>query len=196
MFSGIIEAVGIIEKVAPVDGGVRIAISCGRLDLSDVNVGDSIAVDGVCLTVVEKNARGFGADVSRETLRLTAGLDREKGEVNLEKALKLSGRINGHLVSGHVDGVGEVTEFRPAGASYTLAVRAPDELGRYIARKGSIAVNGVSLTVNEIQGADFSVNLIPHTLAATTFKHLHKGARVNLEVDMVARYLEKLMAGG
>ncbi|HLQ02818.1 MAG TPA: riboflavin synthase [Burkholderiales bacterium] len=192
MFTGIIAAVGKISRVESGRGGLRLAIDAGELGLSDVAVGDSIAVNGVCLTVVKGGKKSFGVDVSRETLRCTAGLDKP-GEVNLEKALRLSDRLDGHLVSGHVDGVGKVTRFEPAGSSRLLRVRTPAGLARYIARKGSIAVHGVSLTVNAVRGAEFEVNLIPHTLAATTLRHLRVGDRVNLEVDPLARYAERLL---
>ena len=192
MFTGIIAAVGKISRVESRKGGLRLAIDAGALGLRDVAVGDSIAVNGACLTVVARGKKSFGVDVSRETLRCTAGLDRAV-EVNLEKALALSDRLEGHLVLGHVDGVGKVTRFEPAGVSRVLRVRAPAGLARYIARKGSIAVHGVSLTVNAVRGAEFDVNLIPHTLAATTLKHLRSGDRVNLEVDPLARYAERLL---
>ncbi|HEY6241945.1 MAG TPA: riboflavin synthase [Burkholderiales bacterium] len=192
MFTGIIAAVGKISRVESAKGGLRLAIDAGKLGLSDVKVGDSIAVNGVCLTVVKRGKKSFIVDVSRETLRCTIGLQ-QPGEVNLEKALRLSDRLDGHFVFGHVDGVGRVTRFEPAGTSRLLRVRAPAGLARYIARKGSIAVHGVSLTVNAVRGAEFEVNLIPHTLAATTFRHLLKGDRVNLEVDPLARYAERLL---
>ena len=160
--------------------------------MDDVAIGDSIAVNGVCLTVIAKTTSGFDADVSAETLRCTAGLDAQ-GEVNLEKSLRLADRIGGHLVSGHVDGVGEVLAFQSLGDNTLLRVRAPQELGRYIARKGSITVQGVSLTVNAVNGPEFEVNLIPHTVAATTLKHLKAGSRVNLEVDLIARYVERML---
>jgi len=192
MFTGIIAAVGKISRVEPAKGGLRLAIDAGALGLSDVSVGNSIAVDGVCLTVVKRGKKSFGVDVSRETLRCTAGLDRA-GEVNLEKALALSDRLDGHLVLGHVDGVGKVVRFQAVGKSRLLRVRTPAALARYIARKGSIAVHGVSLTVNAVRGAEFEVNLIPHTLAATTLRHLRVGDRVNLEVDPLARYAERLL---
>ena len=192
MFTGIIAAVGKISRVESAKGGMRFVIDAGDLRLSDIKVGDSIAVNGVCLTVVKRGKKSFGVDVSSETLRCTAGLDRAR-EVNLEKSLRLSDRLDGHLVLGHVDGVGKVTRFAPAGASRVLRVRAPAGLARYIARKGSIAVQGVSLTVNAVRGAEFEVNLIPHTLAVTTLKHLRSGDRVNLEVDPLARYAERLL---
>jgi riboflavin synthase len=192
MFSGIIAAVGKVSRIEKRKGGLRLAIEAGALGLGDVSVGDSIAVNGVCLTVVKRVKQAFEVEVSRETLACTVGLNL-MGEVNLEKALRLSDRLDGHLVLGHVDGVGTVTGFEPAGASRRLRVRAPAGLARYIARKGSIAVEGVSLTVNAVKGAEFEVNLIPYTLAATTFKHLRTGGRVNLEVDPLARYAERLL---
>ena len=181
MFTGIVQAVGAIVRTGPLE------IDCGSLDLSDVRVGDSICVQGVCLTATALAARGFMADVSAETLRLTAGLERP-GPVNLEKSLALSDRLGGHLVSGHVDGVGEVTR-RQGGV---VAFRAPPDLARFIAKKGSICVDGVSLTVNEVDGAVFEVNLIPHTLEVTTLGSLARGSRLNLEIDLLARYVERL----
>ncbi len=163
-----------------------------RLGMDDVEIGDSIAVNGVCLTVVSKTTAGFAADVSAETLRCTVGLD-APGEVNLEKSLRLADRLGGHIVSGHVDGVGEVVVFKSVGESTLLRVRAPEELARYIARKGSVTVHGVSLTVNQVDGPEFDINLIPHTLASTTLKHLKPGAKVNIEVDMLARYVERIL---
>lgn len=185
MFTGIVQAVGRIVRVQPLE------IECGGLELSGVAVGDSICVQGVCLTVTGRSARGFTADVSSETLRVTAGLDRP-GPVNLEKSLALGERLGGHLVSGHVDGVGEVLR-RDDGV---FAFRAPQELSRYIARKGSITIDGVSLTVNRVEGAIFEVFLIPHTLEMTTLSRLAPGTRVNLEVDLIARYVERLLTGG
>jgi riboflavin synthase len=192
MFTGIIEAVGQIKQVEQRDKGVRLTIASERLDFSDVAVGDSIAANGVCLTVIALAGNAYTVDVSQESLSCTVGLS-EPGEVNLEKAMRLSDRLGGHLVSGHVDGVGEVVKFEPVGESYLLQIRAPRELARYIAAKGSIAINGVSLTVNEIRDGVFSINLIPHTLEVTTLKHLQPGARVNLEVDMLARYVDRLL---
>jgi riboflavin synthase len=191
MFSGIIAAVGRISKVEKRANGVRLAVSAARLGMDDVAVGDSIAVNGVCLTVVVKSPASFEVDVSDESLSCTVGLH-APGEVNLEKALRLSDRLGGHLVSGHVDGVGEVIGMRPLGDNFTLSVRAPAELARYIAKKGSIAVQGVSLTVNDVKGAEFEMNLIPHTVAATTLRLLKPGSRVNLEVDLIARYVERI----
>ena len=181
MFTGIVQAVGNIVRLQPLE------VDCGALDLSDVAIGDSICVQGVCLTVTALTGRGFTADVSAETLRVSAGLDRQ-GAVNLEKSLALHDRLGGHLVAGHVDGVGEVTRFENG----LLEVRAPEELARYIARKGSICVDGVSLTVNRVQGSVFEAFLIPHTLQVTTLSRLRRGARVNLEVDLIARYVERL----
>jgi riboflavin synthase len=192
MFSGIIAAVGRIDRIERSKGGLRLAIGAGKLGLRDVAIGDSITVNGACLTVVKRGKKGFSVDVSRETLRVTAGLDRE-GEVNLEKALRLSDKLDGHLVLGHVDGIGKVTDVERLGGNRRLKVRAPEGLARYIARKGSIAVDGVSLTVNAVRGAEFEVNLIAHTLAVTTLKDLRAGDRVNLEVDPIARYAERLL---
>ena len=192
MFSGIIQALGKISRIEKREGGVRLAVHAVRLGMDDVAIGDSIAVNGVCLTVVTKTTSGFEADVSAETLRCTVGID-AIGEVNLEKALRLADRLGGHLVSGHVDGAGEVMVFRSLGESILLRVRAPDDLARYIARKGSITIQGVSLTVNAVNGSEFEVNLIPHTVAITTLKLLKVGSRVNLEVDLIARYVERML---
>jgi riboflavin synthase len=191
MFTGIIQAVGRIAKIAPQGGDVRLAIDCGALDMADVRQGDSIAVNGVCLTVVEQDARSFQVHVSAETLRCTVGLD-APGEVNLEKALRLADRLGGHLVSGHVDGVGEVLRFDAVGDCMLLAIRSPHALARYIAVKGSITVNGVSLTVNTVERDDFTINLIPHTLEVTMLRQLKPGGRVNLEVDLIARYVDRM----
>lgn len=192
MFTGIIEAVGRITRVEPRDQGVRLTIASDKLDFSDVAIGDSIAANGVCLTVTALGGKAYTVDVSQETLSCTVGLD-APGEVNLEKAMRMSDRLGGHLVSGHVDGVGEVAKFEPVGESHLLQIRAPRELARYIAAKGSMTVNGVSLTVNDICDNVFSINLIPHTLEVTTLKHLKPGSRVNLEVDMLARYVDRLL---
>lgn len=193
MFTGIVAGIGRITSVAPRDRGARLTIDAGGLDLADVGLGDSIAVNGVCLTVIAKSGNAFDVDVSQETIDCTVGLG-EPGEVNLEKALTLADRLGGHLVTGHVDGVGTVVRFEPVGESYLLTIRAPADLAKYIARKGSITVQGTSLTVNRVAGADFDINLIPHTLEVTTLKRLAPGARVNLEVDLVARYVERLLA--
>ena len=195
MFTGIVTSIGNITKAAPRDQGLRLTIDAGMLDLSDVAVGDSIAVNGVCLTVIALHDDRFEADVSQETINCTVGLD-GPNEVNLEKSLRLSDRLGGHLMSGHVDGVGEVLRFEAAGESFLLVIRAPQELAKYIARKGSITVNGVSLTVNRVDGADFEINLIPHTITVTNLKSLKAGSRVNLEIDLVARYIERLQHYG
>jgi riboflavin synthase len=195
MFTGIVAAIGRIGQVEPRPKGLRLSIDAGALDTSDVAIGDSIAVNGCCLTVVALAGRRFDVDVSQETIDCTVGLG-APGEVNLEKSLRLADRLGGHLVSGHVDGVGEVLAFEPVGGSHRLVVRAPAELAKYIARKGSVAVQGVSLTVNRVDGREFEINLIPHTLAVTILKHLTPGARVNLEVDLLARYAERLLAAG
>ncbi len=195
MFTGIVTSIGKIDKVVPRDGGLRLTIDAGMLDLSDVAVGESIAVNGVCLTVIAAHGDRFDVDVSQETINCTVGLD-AANEVNLEKSLRLSDRLGGHLMSGHVDGVGEVTRFEPAGESFILVIRAPQDLAKYIARKGSITVNGVSLTVNRVEGTDFEINLIPHTMAVTNLKHFKPGSRVNLEVDLIARYIERLQHYG
>jgi riboflavin synthase len=193
MFSGIIADVGTITRAEDRDGGLRLSVETHALGMDDVQLGDSIAVNGVCLTVVKKEGDVFTVDVSRETLNCTIGLEAQGAHVNLEKALRLADRLGGHLVSGHVDGVGEVLSFTDLEESWTLTVRAPQALAKYIAVKGSITINGVSLTVNEVQGTVFNVNLIPHTLLMTTFKELHAGAKVNLEIDLIARYVERMM---
>ena len=193
MFSGIIADVGNITRAEGRSGGLRLSVATHALGMDDVQLGDSIAVNGVCLTVVEKNGNAFTVDVSRETLNCTVGLERQGARVNLEKALRLADRLGGHLVSGHVDGVGEVAAFTDLGESWKLSVRAPQALAKYIAVKGSITINGVSLTVNEVDGAVFSVNLIPHTLAVTTLNELHAGVKVNLEIDLIARYVERML---
>jgi riboflavin synthase len=182
MFTGIVQGVGKILRTNPLE------IDCAGLDLADVAVGDSICVQGVCLTVTATRPRGFTADVSQETLRVTTGLDRP-GPVNLEKSLALGGKLGGHLVTGHVDGVGEVRSRNGP----VFALRAPQPLARYIAAKGSICVDGVSLTVNRVDGESFEVNLIPHTLEVTTLSRLAPGVRVNLEVDLIARYVERML---
>ena len=194
MFSGIVAAVGRITQLTPREVGYRLHVDAGRLAIDDVTLGDSIAHNGVCLTVVGKEGNNsFMVDVSPETLSCTVGLD-APGPVNLEKALRLNDVIGGHLVSGHVDGVGEVLRFDPVGDNRLLEIRAPHALSKYIARKGSITIDGCSLTTNEVRGDDFTINLIPHTLAVTTLKHLQPGSKVNLEVDLIARYTERMLA--
>ncbi|MCC6193803.1 MAG: riboflavin synthase [Burkholderiales bacterium] len=197
MFTGIVQRVGRIVVVTPCGDGARLAIDTGVPSLPGVAIGDSVAVAGCCLTVGAIEGATLTFDASAETLRVTHGLTRP-GDVNLELALRLSDRLGGHLMTGHVDGVGTVREFAPADAngSVRLAIEAPAALARFIAAKGSIAVDGVSLTVNEVGGANFAVNLIPHTLAATTLKALAPGARVNLEIDLVARYVARLSEAG
>ena len=201
MFTGIIMGVGKILSVTPKsespDAGVRLHIDAGNLPIEDVNQGDSIALNGACMTVAEKTPNGFVVDVSRESLNRTAGLD-APGEINLEKALAIGERLGGHLVAGHVDGVGEVYRFSPVGESQELVINAPLEMAKYFAYKGSVAVNGVSLTVNRVEdtpdGCRFFINLIPHTLAVTTLKNLVPGKKVNLEVDLIARYVERMLS--
>jgi riboflavin synthase len=199
MFSGIIADVGQIAEATDRDGGLRLAISTSALNLDDVHTGDSIAVNGVCLTVIEHTTDRFIVDVSRETLNCTEGLEAIGEPVNLEKALRLADRLGGHLVSGHVDGVGEVAGFSDLGESWKLDIRAPQALAKYIAIKGSITINGVSLTVNQVRDdptgvCEFSLNLIPHTLAMTNLNNLMAGSRVNLEVDLIARYVERMLS--
>jgi riboflavin synthase len=192
MFTGLVGAVGRITRIEPRPKGLKLVIDAGSLGLSDVAIGDSIAVNGCCLTAIDLSGHTFAAEVSQETINCTVGLG-ASGEVNLEKSLTLADRLGGHLVTGHVDGVGAVIRFESVGESYLLAIRVPSELAKYIARKGSIAVNGVSLTVNRVEGAQFEVNLIPHTLSVTTLKDLRVGGRVNLEVDLIARYVERML---
>jgi riboflavin synthase len=196
MFSGIIADIGSIKQATDREGGLRLVIATGALDLSDVHAGDSIAVNGICLTVVEHTSDSFTVDVSRETLNCTEGLEAIGEPVNLEKALRLSDRLGGHLVSGHVDGVGEVIGFADLGESWRLDVITPQTLAKYIAVKGSVTINGVSLTVNQVSGDKLSVNLIPHTVAMTNLKSLRAGSRVNLEIDLIARYVERMMHTG
>ncbi|MGQ5523294.1 riboflavin synthase [Chitinimonas sp. PSY-7] len=198
MFTGIIEATGKIATVQPLEGeGLRVMIVSEHLDMSDVKIGDSIAVNGACMTVVAKTAHSFKYDISAESLRCTFGLEDPGREMNLEKALRFGDRLDGHLVSGHIDGTGEVMKFVEVGESWQLVVQAPKNLSRYIAIKGSIVINGVSLTTNNLKDMPdrciLSVNLIPHTVEVTNLKHLKVGERVNLEVDMIARYLERML---
>ncbi|MEN0106294.1 MAG: riboflavin synthase [Pseudomonas sp.] len=196
MFTGIIEALGTIRALSPKGGDVRVYVETGKLDLSDVKLGDSIAVNGVCLTAVELPGDGFWADVSRETLACSAFIDLKTGsKVNLEKALTPSSRLGGHLVSGHVDGVGEVIAREDNARAVQFRIRAPRELAKYIALKGSITVDGTSLTVNGVNGAEFELTIVPHTLGETIMADYRPGRQVNLEVDLLARYLERLLLG-
>ncbi|WP_316365063.1 riboflavin synthase [Candidatus Thiodiazotropha sp. CDECU1] len=196
MFTGIIQAVGSIAGIEPRQGDLRLTIGAGQLDMSNVVLGDSIATNGICLTVIDLSGEGFSADVSRETLSLTTLEKLRPGSpVNLEKALTLSTPLGGHLVSGHVDGVGRVAERRDDARSIRFRIEAPAALARYIAPKGSICVDGVSLTVNGVDGACFDLNIVPHTLQQTIMENYRVGSEVNLEVDLVARYLERLMLG-
>jgi len=195
MFTGIVQAVGRIESVTPLGEGVRLTVDVGALERGGIGLGDSICVQGACLTVVAINGARLAFDVSRETLACTVGLD-VPGPVNLETSLALGDPLGGHLVTGHVDGLGEVVAFEPAGESKRLRLRVPAELARYVARKGSISVDGVSLTVNRVEADLFEVNLIPHTLAVTTLARLAPGAKVNLEVDLIARYVERMLNPG
>ena len=192
MFAGIVTGIGRIVSAKPRGDGVRLVIDAPGFGLDDVKLGDSIALSGICHTVVAKQGDTMAFDTSRATLDVTTGLE-EGREVNLEKSLRLGDRIDGHLVSGHVDGVGHVIALEELGGSARLVIQAPAALSRYIARKGSVAIDGVSLTVNRVEGERFEVNLIPHTREVTTLKHLAPRARVNLEVDMIARYVERML---
>jgi riboflavin synthase len=200
MFTGIVAAVGRIEAVESLgaDAGLRLTVDAGALDLSDVAIGDSIAIQGACMTAIVVEGSRFKVEVSRESLDKTTGLG-APGEVNLEKALRLADRLGGHLVSGHVDGLGEVVHFAPVGESWRLDIRVPAQISKYLAYKGSVTINGTSLTVNSVNDLPegpcvISINLIPHTIQATTLKHLKPGAHVNLEIDLIARYVERMLA--
>jgi len=198
MFTGIIEATGLIEQADVTPENTRLVIKAPKLGLHNVAIGDSIAVSGCCLTVVAKSPETFSVDVSNETLSLTTGLA-EGLEVNLEKSLRFGDRLGGHLVSGHIDGVGLVTAMEDLGASWRLEIEAPKEFARFVARKGSITVNGVSLTVNSVSdaasgAATFEINIIPHTHQVTTIRNLRKSGKVNLEIDLLARYVERMMS--
>jgi len=196
MFTGIIETMGTVAALQPRNGDLRVRIATTTLPLADVRIGDSIATNGVCLTVVELPGDGYWADVSRETLAFTTiGEWRVGAAVNLEKALMAASRLGGHIVSGHVDGVGEVVSRREDARSIRLTVRAPAELAKYIAHKGSICVDGISLTVNAVSGTDFELNIVPHTAQVTVIGGYRVGTRINLEVDVIARYLERLLMG-
>jgi riboflavin synthase len=195
MFTGIIQAVGHIERSTPIADDIKLTINAGALGLDDVKIGDSIAVNGICLTATHLTPTHFEAHVSKATLAVTVGLNHDitaKNSVNLEKALCLHDRLGGHLVSGHVDGVGEVTQFEAVGDCWLLSIRAPRAISKYIAKKGSVAVNGVSLTVNAVSLNNFDMNIIPHTLQNTSFGELKLGSLVNLEVDQIARYVERM----
>jgi len=193
MFTGIIEATGRIARIEPRGGDVRLVVKAGSLGLDDVAIGDSISVSGVCLTAIALDGDTFAADVSNETLSVTSfGALAVGAAVNLEKAMRLSDRLGGHLVSGHVDGVGRVVSVEPDARSQRWTFELPAELARYVASKGSIAIDGVSLTVNEVDDRRFGVNLIPHTVEVTTFRDRRAGDSVNIEVDLVARYVERL----
>jgi riboflavin synthase len=191
MFTGIIQAVGHIDAITALGEDLKLSIHANNFGLDHVQVGDSIAVNGVCLTVTRLDNTHFDVHVSKETLKVTAGLAC-KNAVNLEKALRLKDRLGGHLVSGHVDGVGEVMQYSNIGDCWLLAVRAPHAISKYIAKKGSICIDGVSLTVNTIEQDTFSMNIIPHTLENTTLKYLNKGSLINIEVDQIARYVERM----
>jgi len=194
MFTGIIEAVGKIQAIKPLGGDMRLSIATAELDMGDVQPGDSIAVNGVCLTAIEFDGHSFAADVSNETLSLTSlKLLKTGSAVNLEKALTPTTRLGGHLVSGHVDGLGELLEMTGDARSIQLRIRAPQNLKRYIAVKGSICVDGVSLTVNDVDDDVFSLNIVPHTQQRTIIQYYSVGQAVNLEVDLIARYLERLL---
>jgi riboflavin synthase len=192
MFTGIVTGLGQISEIVRNEKGIRATISCHGFSLEDVAIGDSIACSGACLTVIEKSNESFAVDISQETLRCTTGLDQVGAELNLEKALRLSDRLGGHIVSGHIDGVGEVISFTSVGESWELRVRVPTDLEKFVAAKGSITIDGVSLTVNSIEQRIFSINIIPHTFASTSFKRLTTGAKVNIEVDLIARHLAQL----
>lgn len=191
MFTGIIQSIGQIDAIQTLSGDIQISVNVGQLNLTDIKEGDSIAVNGVCLTAVHINQPYFKADVSKETLSVTVGLAK-KGPVNLEKALRLDDRLGGHLVSGHVDGVGEVVKFEPVNDCWLLAIKAPHSISKYIAYKGSISVDGVSLTINSIEKDVFTINIIPHTLEKTTLGALKVGCYVNLETDQIARYVDRM----
>ncbi|GAA5443322.1 riboflavin synthase [Microbulbifer sp. NBRC 101763] len=196
MFTGIIEAVGEIAELQPQGGDLRVRVRSGKLDLTDVGLGDSIATNGVCLTVVDLPGDGYWADVSAETLDVTSVSSWKKGDrANLEKALTPQTRLGGHIVSGHVDGIGEVVWRKSEARAERFRLRAPENLARYIAHKGSITVDGTSLTVNAVDGAEFELTIVPHTLQETIMGSYSAGTRVNLEVDLIARYLERLLLG-
>jgi riboflavin synthase len=196
MFTGIISAIGEIVSLEPRGGDVRLTINTGNLALGDVHLGDSIACNGACLTAVQLTGHGFVADVSVETLSLTTvGNWKTGSRINLEKAMQASDRFGGHIVSGHVDGIGEVVSLHEDARSWRFRIRAPRGLAKYIAHKGSITVDGTSLTINKVDGAEFELNIVPHTMTHTVMSDYRVGTKVNLEVDLVARYLERLLLG-
>lgn len=201
MFTGIVRAVGEIVAIQPLkendqQAGVRVTVDAADLDLSQVQIGDSIAIQGACMTVLSHEAGRFEVDISQESLMRTTGLDK-LGPVNLEPAMRLGETLDGHMVLGHVDGVGRIVAFQPVGESYLLQVLAPEHCAKYLAFKGSVTINGVSLTINEVldgpEGCTISINLIPHTVAVTTFRHAQVGDYVNIEVDAIARYVERML---
>jgi riboflavin synthase len=196
MFTGIISAIGNVVGLEPRGGDVRLTIETGSLRLADVSLGDSIACNGACLTAVELTGQGFIADVSVETLNLTTiGNWNAGSRVNLEKAMQATDRFGGHIVSGHVDGIGEVVALEGDARSWRFRLRAPRDIAKYIAQKGSITVDGTSLTVNVVEGSEFELNIVPHTMLHTVIGDYKVGTKVNLEVDLVARYLERLLLG-
>jgi riboflavin synthase len=196
MFTGIIQSIGTVLNLKQKGGDVELSVQTGKLEMQDVTLGDSIAVNGVCLTAIKLGKNSFSADVSRETLSLTSLGGLTKGSpVNLEKALTLQTRLGGHLVSGHVDGLATIESRYSDGRSERFRIQAPNELAKYIAEKGSITIDGVSLTVNKVDGAAFELNIVPHTLLETIIGNYQTGTKVNLEVDVVARYLERLLLG-
>ena len=196
MFTGIIESVGTIAEIESVGEDRRLLVNSGKLDLDDLKLGDSVAVNGICLTVTKLTGGGFWADVSAETIACSTFATLQRGDhVNLEKALMPTSRLGGHLVSGHVDGVGEVVAKEPVGGSIKLTIKTPVNLTRYIAEKGSITINGISLTVNRVNGELLELNIVPHTQGETTLANFKPGTAVNIEVDQIARYLERLLKG-
>ncbi|EOC1764138.1 riboflavin synthase [Vibrio fluvialis] len=197
MFTGIVEAVGTLTAITPKGEDITISVDAGKLDMGDVKLGDSIATNGVCLTVVEFNSHSYSADLSLETLKKSGFADYKVGDkVNLEKAMLPTTRFGGHIVSGHVDGVGEIVERNPVGRAIELWVAMPAELSKYVSEKGSITVDGISLTVNDLRKNAFKLTIVPHTTQETTIDHFQVGRKVNLEVDVLARYLERLLNGG
>jgi len=194
MFTGIIQAIGNISKIDSNGPESRIVFKAGRMKLDDVKIGDSVSVNGVCLSITEKTKDSFSSDLSSETLSLTTFIEmRANSKVNLEKAMNFSSRVNGHLIAGHIDGVGVIKEMKNDGRSILILIEFPEELEKYISKKGSIAVDGVSLTINGTKENTFSINIIPHTLSGSIISEYNIGTKVNIEVDLIARYLEKLV---